>query len=86
MNFFFLLSQEIGQTSGGSNDIPTRLAPRRTPILCRQSQIKILLKKGKKVHEGGLGQNSQKTKQKQKRNIKLKENSRHKKKHMSTGT
>jgi len=47
---------------------------------------KILLKKGEKVHEGGLGQNPQKTKQKQKRNIKLKENSRHKKKHLSTGT
>jgi len=39
-----------------------------------------------KVHEGGLGQNPQKTKQKQKMNIKLKENSRHKKKHLSTGT
>jgi len=57
-----LLSREIGQTSGGSNDIPTRLAPRRTSILCRQSQIKILLKKGEKVHEGGLGQNPQKNK------------------------
>jgi len=81
-----LLSQEIGQTSRGSNDIPTRLAPRRTLILCRQSQIKNLLKKGEKVHEGGLGQNPQKTKQKLKRNIKLKENSRHKKKHLSTET
>ena len=55
---FFLLSQENGQASRRSNDIPTRLAPRRTPILCRQTQRKVLLKKrGKK--EGGLGQNPQ---------------------------
>jgi len=54
----FLLSQENGQASRGSNDIPTRLAPCRTPILCRQTQRKVLLKKrGKK--EGGLGQNPQ---------------------------
>jgi len=47
---------------------------------------KKLLKKGEKLHEGGLSQNPQKTKQKQKRNIKLKENNRHKKKHLCTGT
>jgi len=55
---FFLLSQENGQASRRSNDIPTRLAPRRTPILCRQTQRKVLLKKGKKK-EGELGQNPQ---------------------------
>jgi len=50
------------------------------------SDKKFIKKKGEKVHEGGLGQNHQKTKQKQKMNIKLKENSRHKKKHLSMGT
>jgi len=45
---FFLLSQENGQASRGCNDIPTRLAPRRTLILCRQIQRKVLLKKGGK--------------------------------------
>jgi len=38
--YFFLLSQEIGQASRGSNHIPTRLAPHRTPILYRQYQRK----------------------------------------------
>jgi len=55
---FFLLSQKSGQTSRGSNDIPTRLAPRRAPILCRQIQRKILFKK-KGEKRGGLGQNPQ---------------------------
>jgi len=51
----------IVQASRGSNDIPTRLAPRRVPILCRQSQRKKFIKKrGKRVQEGGLGQNPQK--------------------------
>ena len=52
--FFLLLSQEIGQASGGSNDLPARLAPRRTPILCRQSQKKkIIKKKGEKKYMRG---------------------------------
>lgn len=56
-----MLSQEIGQTSRGNNNISTRLAPRRTPILCSQFQRNFLLNKGKKrVQEGGLCQNPQK--------------------------
>jgi len=35
-NYFFL-SKESGQTSRGSIDIPTMLAPRETSILCRQT-------------------------------------------------
>jgi len=48
-----LLSQQNGQASGGSNGIPTKLAPRRIPIPCHQSQIKNLLKKGEKGTRGG---------------------------------
>jgi len=62
---FFSVNQEIGKASRRSNDIPTRLAPRWTPIVCRQSQN--LLKKGGKIQEGGLDQNPQK---KRKRNEK----------------
>jgi len=38
--FFFLLRQETGEASRGSDDIPTRLVSRRTLILYRQSQRK----------------------------------------------
>ena len=57
---FFLISKERGQTSRGIIDIPTRLAPRETSIVCRQTQ-NILLKKGEKdlQKEGGLDQNPQ---------------------------
>jgi len=58
-----LLSQEIGHASRGSNDIPTRLAPRRTPILYRQSQ-KILLKKRGKSTRGGTRPKPSKYKEK----------------------
>jgi len=55
-----LISKERGQTSRGIIDIPTRLAPRETSIVCRQTQ-NILLKKGGKdlQKEGGLDQNPQ---------------------------
>jgi len=58
------------------------LAPRRTPILSRQSQRKILLKKGgKRLQEGGLGQNPQR----KTRNKTIKKAEDGKKKHLSTG-
>ena len=36
--FFFWISQEKGQTSRRNTDIPTRLAPWGTSILCRQTK------------------------------------------------
>jgi len=65
---FFLLSQENGQASRRSNDIPTRLAPRRTPILCRQTQRKVLLKKGKKKRGGTRPKPSKQTRNKAEKN------------------
>ena len=57
---FFLISKERGQTSRGIIDILTRLAPRETSIVCRQTQ-NILLRKGEKdlQKEGELDQNPQ---------------------------
>jgi len=54
---FFLLSKERGQTSGGIIDILTRLAPRDTSILYRQTQ-KFIKKRGKRYLQkvGGLTQ------------------------------
>jgi len=46
-----IISKERGQTSRGNINIPTRLVPRETSILCRQA-LKILLKKGEKVIYG----------------------------------
>jgi hypothetical protein len=46
----FFISNERGQASRGIIDIPTRLAPRETSILCRQNRKK-LLKKGEKEKE-----------------------------------
>lgn len=40
-----------------------RLAPRRTPILCRQLQQNLIKKRGKRVQEGGLDHDPQKRKQ-----------------------
>jgi len=47
-----LISKERGQASRGNIDIPTRLAPRETSILCRQT-LENLLKKGKNNYKGG---------------------------------
>ena len=38
INFVFLISKENGQASSGIIDIPTRLAPQNTSILCRHTQ------------------------------------------------
>jgi len=62
-----LLSHENGQTSRGSNNIPTRLAPRRTPILYRQTHKKVLLKKGEKITRGGTKPKPSKENKKQSR-------------------
>jgi len=48
----FFISKERGQASRGNIDIPIRLAPRETSILCRQT-LENLLKKGKKNYKGG---------------------------------
>jgi len=45
-----LLSKERGQASGGIIDIPTRLAPRDTSILCRQTR-KFIKKGGKDIYK-----------------------------------
>jgi len=63
--FFLLVSREKGHASRRSNDVPTRLVPRWTPILYRQSQI--LLKKGEKLKESGLDQNPRTKKTKKKK-------------------
>jgi len=63
MTSFSFLSQGQEQASKGSDDIPTRLAPRGTPILCRQTQWILLKKREKKYARGRLGQNPQNKKQ-----------------------
>jgi len=45
--FFIYISKERGQALRGNIDIPTKLAPRETSILCRQT-LEIYLKKGGK--------------------------------------
>jgi len=50
MKYIFLLSKERGQASGGIIDILTRLAPRDTSILCRQTQ-KFIKKGGKDIYK-----------------------------------
>jgi len=68
---FFLISMESGQVSRGNIDIPTRLAPQETFIICRQT--KILLKKGGNNYKGGETRpkpSKEKTKSKNKENNK----------------
>jgi len=48
--FFFLISKERGQTSRGLVDFPTRLAPRETSILCRQTR-NFIKKRGKNIYK-----------------------------------
>ncbi|KEH22197.1 hypothetical protein MTR_7g034205 [Medicago truncatula] len=64
--FFFLISKERRQTSRGIIDIPTRLASRETPILCRHA-LKNLLKKGKKINTKGEGTRPKPSKNKKRR-------------------
>ncbi len=61
---FFLLSKERGQTSGGIIDILTRLAPRDTSILYRQTQ-KFIKKRGEKIFTKSGGTIPKPTKKKQ---------------------
>jgi len=62
-----LLSQEKGQVSRGSNDIPTRLTPQRTFILYLQTQINFIKKMGKKYTRGGTRQKPSEQKGKSKK-------------------
>jgi len=48
-----LISKEKEQTSRGVIDIPTRLAPRDTSILCRQTKQNFIKKWGKIIIKGG---------------------------------
>jgi len=66
-----LLSKERGQTSGGIIDIPTRLAPQDTSIMCRQTR-KFIKKGGKDIYKnwGDYTKTHKKTAKYRKRNKK----------------